>query len=88
MADFRFIGDPRCGGHGPASIELFGKTFTRTEWTEVEDDLAERCARHSHLEARMEPVEAAALYVRCWATHDDEPQPEAPRKRGRPRKVV
>lgn len=90
MPAFRFIGDPRCGGHGPESIALFGHVFNRTDWTEVEGDTADRCARHSHLEARQEPVAASALYVRCWATHDDEPIPEAapePKKRGRPRKA-
>ncbi len=87
MASFRFIGDPRCGGHGPENIALYGHTFSRTEWTEVEDDLAERCARHTHLEVRREAIQPDALYVRSWATHDDETPSEAPRKRGRPPKV-
>lgn len=52
MPEFRFIGDPRCGGHGPDSIELFGHHFDREEWTTVEGDAAERCARHSHLKQR------------------------------------
>jgi hypothetical protein len=88
MPAFRFIGDPRCGGHGPDSIALFGLTFSRNDWTEVEGDLVERCARHSHLEALIEHVEPSALRVRSWATHDNEPANDAPRKRGRPRKVA
>ena len=96
MAAFRFIGDPRCGGHGPETAELFGLTFSRTQWTEIGPDLVERCKRHSHLEALIEDVEPSALRVRSWATldngpeQDSEPEPEgdAPRKRGRPRKVA
>lgn len=50
MAQFRFIGDPQADGHGPESAELFGHVFTRSGWTIVTGEAAERCARHSHLE--------------------------------------
>lgn len=60
MAEFRFIGDPRANGHGPATLELFGLTFGRDEWTPVAGDLAERLEGHSHLERRQEAKRAAA----------------------------
>lgn len=52
MAEFRFIGDPNAGWHGPELVELFGHVFCRDDWTKVEGEAAERCARHSHLERR------------------------------------
>ena len=45
---FRFIGDPNDKGSGPDIIELFGHSFTRTEGTDVPDDIAERLKRNSH----------------------------------------
>lgn len=54
MAKFRFIGDPRANGHGPATQELFGVVFTREDWTEVPEEVAEKAARHSHLEQKRE----------------------------------
>lgn len=52
MASFRFIGDPKADGHGPKEQELFGVTFRRDDWTEVPDEIVDRCDRHSHLERR------------------------------------
>lgn len=59
MAKFRFIGDPRANGHGPATQELYGVVFTREDWTEVPDEVAERAARHSHLEQKTERARKA-----------------------------
>ena len=74
MARFRFIGDPNDGFRGPEPQVFLGFTFVRDEWTEVPDDLAERFARHSHLEQD----DAAAV------AGESLPQPK---RRGRPPKV-
>lgn len=54
MAKFRFVGDPRANGHGPEEQELFGVVFSRSDWTEVDGEVAEKAARHSHLEQKRE----------------------------------
>lgn len=54
----RFIGDPRAGGHGPETQELYGITFRRDRWTTVEGDAAIKAPSHSHLECRVSSVEA------------------------------
>lgn len=59
MAKFRFIGDPRANGHGPDEQELFGVVFSRSDWTEVSDEVAEKAARHSHLEQKAERARKA-----------------------------
>lgn len=76
MAKFRFIGDPKANGHGPENQELFGVTFYRDEWTDVEGEaLIARCERHSHLEPFI------------GAKDDEDPAAERPKnKGGRPRK--
>jgi hypothetical protein len=73
MARFRFIGDPNDSFRGPAPQKILGFVFDRDDWTEVPDDLAERFARHSHLE--QDETQAGA---------GDVPQPK---RRGRPPKV-
>lgn len=59
MAKFRFIGDPRANGHGPEEQELFGVVFSRSDWTEVDGEVAEKAARHSHLEQKTERARKA-----------------------------
>lgn len=59
MAKFRFIGDPSANGHGPDEQELFGVVFSRSDWTEVPDEVAEKAAKHSHLEQKTERARKA-----------------------------
>lgn len=74
MAHFRFIGDPKANGHGPASVTIRGYTFGRESWTEVPDDVSDSLDTHSHLERRVED------------SISDDPG-EQPKRRGRPPKV-
>ena len=64
MVAARFIGDPRNGGDGPASVTMWGHTFAKGVWTELTTELAEKRARgNDHFEvsdtAKPEEVKPA-----------------------------
>jgi hypothetical protein len=48
MAAFRYT------GNSSLPQVILKLSFTREDWTEVPDDLAERLSRHSHLEQKKE----------------------------------
>jgi hypothetical protein len=87
MAQYRFIGDPKAGGHGPGSQELFGLTFFRDRWTDVPKDLVERVARHSHLEAAPEKKAEAAKLAEKPSGDPVGDRGRAARADGKPRSV-
>jgi len=80
---FRFIGDPRFDGEGPAKLTLKGITFDRLSFVDVDDaDLARRLATNTHFERDPdEPVEDATADGRVA---DEKP---APKKRGQKAKA-
>lgn len=82
MAEFRFIGDPRANGHGPATLELFGLTFGRDDWTKVPDEVAERAESHSHLEMRGGGLTAFGRGAKAKA--DGKARSVPPAYRGKP----
>jgi hypothetical protein len=51
MPKFRFVGDPNDDWSGPKSIDAFGLTFTRDDFTPVPPDVAVKLAGNSHFEA-------------------------------------
>ena len=50
MSRFRFIGDPNDNFSGPSPFTWEGFVFSRTEWTDVPDDLALRLVENNHYE--------------------------------------
>lgn len=57
MVAARFIGDPRHGGDGPASVTMWGHTFAKGVWTELTTETAIQRARgNDHFEVSDEAV--------------------------------
>lgn len=57
MVAARFIGDPRHGGDGPASVTMWGHTFAKGAWTELTSEVAVQRARgNDHFEVSDEAV--------------------------------
>lgn len=81
MPEFRFIGDPRANGHGPATMEVYGAVFHRDQWTKLDGEAAERAETHSHLEMRG-GLTVSGRGVKAKA--DGKPRSVPPAYRGKP----
>lgn len=76
MVAARFIGDPRHGGDGPASVTMWGHTFAKGVWTELTTETAVLRARgNDHFEVRDEAV---AETPRPAEVVDEAPQADLP----------
>ena len=77
MPRYRFIGDPNDGFSGPDRMTWCGIEFSRDEWASVDDPaMAEKLDGNSHFECDDASDDA-----------DDTPA-IAPKRRGRPPKVI
>lgn len=57
---FRFIGDPRHGGEGPASVDVGGVEIGRVEFVRVPHAIAAKLAGNNHFESMADSDKPSA----------------------------
>lgn len=55
----RFVGDPRDGGSGPATVTVGGVIFSRDEFRDVPPELADKIDGNSHFETQGKAPEGS-----------------------------
>jgi len=69
MSKAKFIGDPNDNFSGPDSFEWEGLEFSRTEWTEVPDEMALRLFKHNHYECERSLSSKSHIQVEPTYSH-------------------